>query len=160
MRKGNVTFSGDTQEKLDDLFDQLDKARIQLQSDRYSRLVAYLDLPEEGDETFEFLDEAHNIVAKYYSSDCYVVGNSTSAKDLSSTFGEDNMLTYTVGPVRDSGAAVYLYLGGAPVLLIVVIQGSIWLNFSFPYLQDSRCTFWAIWWSTPFRWVPTSTTPS
>ena len=24
MRKGNVTFSGDTQEKLDDLFDQLD----------------------------------------------------------------------------------------------------------------------------------------
>ncbi len=75
MRKGNVTFSGDTQEKLDDLFDQLDKARIQLQSDQYSRLVAYLDLPEEGDETFEFLDEAHAIVAKYYSSDCYDKSN-------------------------------------------------------------------------------------
>ena len=92
MRKGNVTFSGDTQETLDDLFDQLDKAQIQLQSDRYSRLVAYLDLPEESDETFEFLDQAHAIIAKYYSGDYYVVGNSTSAKDLSSTFGEDNML--------------------------------------------------------------------
>ncbi len=142
MRKGNVTFSGDTQEKLDDLFDQLDKARIQLQSDRYSRLVAYLDLPEEGDGTFEFLDEAHNIIAKYYSSDCYVVGNSTSAKDLSSTFGEDNMLISILSALFVILVLLFTFTSAAlPVLLIVVIQGSIWLNFSFPYLQDSPLYF-------------------
>ena len=142
MRKGNVTFSGDTQEKLDDLFDQLDKARIQLQSDRYSRLVAYLDLPEEGDETFEFLDEAHAIIAKYYSSDCYVVGNSTSAKDLSSTFGEDNMLISVLSALFVILVLLFTFTSAAlPVLLIVVIQGSIWLNFSFPYLQDSPLYF-------------------
>ena len=142
MRKGNVTFSGDTQEKLDDLFDQLDKARIQLQSDRYSRLVAYLNLPEEGDETFEFLDEAHAIIAKYYSSDCYVVGNSTSAKDLSSTFGEDNMLISILSALFVILVLLFTFTSAAlPVLLIVVIQGSIWLNFSFPYLQDSPLYF-------------------
>ena len=142
MRKGNVTFSGDTQEKLDDLFDQLDKARIQLQSDRYSRLVAYLDLPEEGDETFEFLDEAHAIIAKYYSSDCYVVGNSTSAKDLSSTFGEDNMLISILSALFVILVLLFTFTSAAlPVLLIVVIQGSIWMNFSFPYLQDSPLYF-------------------
>ena len=142
MRKGNVTFSGDTQEKLDDLFDQLDKARVQLQSDRYSRLVAYLDLPEEGDETFEFLDEAHAIIAKYYSSDCYVVGNSTSAKDLSSTFGEDNMLISILSALFVILVLLFTFTSAAlPVLLIVVIQGSIWLNFSFPYLQDSPLYF-------------------
>lgn len=142
MRKGNVTFSGDTQEKLDDLFDQLDKARIQLQSDRYSRLVAYLDLPEEGDKTFEFLDEAHAIIAKYYSSDCYVVGNSTSAKDLSSTFGEDNMLISILSALFVILVLLFTFTSAAlPVLLIVVIQGSIWLNFSFPYLQDSPLYF-------------------
>lgn len=142
MRKGNVTFSGDTQEKLDDLFDQLDKARIQLQSDRYSRLVAYLDLPEEGDGTFEFLDEAHAIIAKYYSSDCYVVGNSTSAKDLSSTFGEDNMLISVLSALFVILVLLFTFTSAAlPVLLIVVIQGSIWLNFSFPYLQDSPLYF-------------------
>ena len=142
MRKGNVTFSGDTQEKLDDLFDQLDKARIQLQSDRYSRLVAYLDLPEEGDGTFEFLDEAHAIIAKYYSSDCYVVGNSTSAKDLSSTFGEDNMLISILSALFVILVLLFTFTSAAlPVLLIVVIQGSIWLNFSFPYLQDSPLYF-------------------
>ena len=139
MRKGNVTFSGDTQETLDDLFDQLDKAQIQLQSDRYSRLVAYLDLPEESDETFEFLDQAHAIIAKYYSGDYYVVGNSTSAKDLSSTFGEDNMLISVLSAVL---VLLFTFTSAAlPVLLIVVIQGSIWLNFSFPYLQDSPLYF-------------------
>ena len=142
MRKGNVTFSGDTQETLDDLFDQLDKAQIQLQSDRYSRLVAYLDLPEESDETFEFLDEAHAIIAKYYSSDYYVVGNSTSAKDLSSTFGEDNMLISVLSALFVILVLLFTFTSAAlPVLLIVVIQGSIWLNFSFPYLQDSPLYF-------------------
>ena len=73
-------------------FDQLTRPGFSCRATSTAVWVAYLDLPEEGDETFEFLDEAHAIVAKYYSSDCYVVGNSTSAKDLSSTFGEDNML--------------------------------------------------------------------
>ena len=142
MRKGNVTFSGDTQETLDDLFDQLDKAQIQLQSDRYSRLVAYLDLPEESDETFEFLDQAHAIIAKYYSGDYYVVGNSTSAKDLSSTFGEDNMLISVLSALFVILVLLFTFTSAAlPVLLIVVIQGSIWLNFSFPYLQDSPLYF-------------------
>lgn len=142
MRKGNVTFSGDTQETLDDLFDQLDKAQIQLQSDRYSRLVAYLDLPEESDETFEFLDQAHAIIAKYYSGDYYVVGNSTSAKDLSSTFGEDNMLISILSALFVILVLLFTFTSAAlPVLLIVVIQGSIWLNFSFPYLQDSPLYF-------------------
>ena len=142
MRKGNVTFSGDTQETLDDLFDQLDKAQIQLQSDRYSRLVAYLDLPEESDETFAFLDQAHAIIAKYYSGDYYVVGNSTSAKDLSSTFGEDNMLISVLSALFVILVLLFTFTSAAlPVLLIVVIQGSIWLNFSFPYLQDSPLYF-------------------
>ena len=142
MRKGNVTFSGDTQETLDDLFDQLDKAQIQLQSDRYSRLVAYLDLPEESDETFEFLNQAHAIIAKYYSGDYYVVGNSTSAKDLSSTFGEDNMLISVLSALFVILVLLFTFTSAAlPVLLIVVIQGSIWLNFSFPYLQDSPLYF-------------------
>ena len=142
MRKGNVTFSGDTQETLDDLFDQLDKAQIQLQSDRYSRLVAYLDLPEESDETFEFLDQAHAIIAKYYSGDYYVVGNSTSAKDLSSTFGEDNMLISVLSALFVILVLLFTFTSAAlPVLLIVVIQGSIWLNFSFPYLQASPLYF-------------------
>ena len=92
MKDGNITLDGDIQETLDDLFEQLNKAQLQLQSDKYSRLVVYLNLPEESDETMDFLDTMHAMIAKYYSSDTYIVGNSTNVKDLSSSFGEDNML--------------------------------------------------------------------
>ena len=92
MEDGNITLSGEIQDTLDDLFDQLDQAKVQLQSDNYSRMVIYLDLPEEGDDTRSFLDEVHDLVRSYYGDDFYVVGNSTSAVDLSSSFAEDNLL--------------------------------------------------------------------
>ena len=87
MKDGNITLDGDIQETLDDLFEQLNKAQLQLQSDKYSRMVVYLNLPEESDETMDFLDTMHALIAKYYSSDTYIVGNSTNVKDLSSSFG-------------------------------------------------------------------------
>ncbi len=84
---GNITLGGDVQDTLDDLFDQLDEAQKQLQSDSYSRLVVYLNLPEETDETFAFVNKMHDIIGKYYDKDSfYVVGNTTSAMDLSSSF--------------------------------------------------------------------------
>ena len=54
------------QDTLDDLFDQLDEAQKQLQSDDYSRMVVYLNLPEETDETFAFVNKMHDIIGKYY----------------------------------------------------------------------------------------------
>lgn len=54
MEKGNITLEGDIQDTLDDLFDQLEKAKLQLKTDNYTRLVVYLNLPEESQETFDF----------------------------------------------------------------------------------------------------------
>src|SRR5699024_1584986 len=92
MKTDNITLEGDIQQTLDDLFDQLNWAQVQLQSDKYSRMVVYLNLPEESDETMAFLDTIHGILGQYYSGNTYVVGNSTNVKDLSSSFGQDNIL--------------------------------------------------------------------
>ena len=142
MHDGNVTLSGDVQDTLDDLFAQLDKAQVQLQAEKYSRLVVYLSVPEESDETFAFLDKMHDIVAKYYPEDAYIVGNSTSAMDLSSSFGEDNLLISVLSALFVILVLLFTFKSaGLPVLLIFVIQGSIWINFSVPYLQDSPLYF-------------------
>ena len=142
MHDGNVTLSGDVQDTLDDLFDQLDEAQKQLQSEDYSRLVVYLNLPEETDETFAFVDKMHDIIGKYYDSDYYVVGNTTSAMDLSSSFGEDNLLISVLSALFVILVLLFTFKSaGLPVLLIIVIQGSIWINFSFPYLQGESLYF-------------------
>ena len=142
MKDGNITLDGDIQETLDDLFEQLNKAQLQLQSDKYSRLVVYLNLPEESDETMDFLDTMHALIAKYYSSDTYIVGNSTNVKDLSSSFGEDNMLISVLSALFVVIILLFTFKSaGLPVLLIVVIQGSIWINFSVPTIQHESQYF-------------------
>lgn len=142
MKDGNITLDGDIQETLDDLFEQLNKAQLQLQSDKYSRLVVYLNLPEESDETMDFLDTMHALIAKYYSSDTYIVGNSTNVKDLSSSFGEDNMLISVLSALFVVIILLFTFKSaGLPVLLIIVIQGSIWINFSVPTIQHESLYF-------------------
>ena len=142
MHDGNITLSGDVQDTLDDLFDQLDEAQKQLQSEDYSRLVVYLNLPEETDATFAFVDKMHDIIGKYYPDDYYVVGNTTSAMDLSSSFGEDNLLISVLSALFVILVLLFTFKSaGLPVLLIIVIQGSIWINFSFPYLQGESLYF-------------------
>lgn len=142
MKDGNITLDGDIQETLDDLFEQLNKAQLQLQSDKYSRLVVYLNLPEESDDTMDFLDTMHAMIAKYYSSDTYIVGNSTNVKDLSSSFGEDNMLISVLSALFVVIILLFTFKSaGLPVLLIVVIQGSIWINFSVPTIQHESLYF-------------------
>ena len=142
MKDGNITLDGDIQETLDNLFEQLNKAQLQLQSDKYSRLVVYLNLPEESDETMDFLDTMHAMIAKYYSSDTYIVGNSTNVKDLSSSFGEDNLLISVLSALFVVIILLFTFKSaGLPVLLIVVIQGSIWINFSVPTIQHESLYF-------------------
>ena len=142
MKDGNITLDGDIQETLDDLFEQLNKAQLQLQSDKYSRMVVYLNLPEESDETMDFLDTMHALIAKYYSSDTYIVGNSTNVKDLSSSFGEDNMLISVLSALFVVIILLFTFKSaGLPVLLIIVIQGSIWINFSVPTIQHESLYF-------------------
>lgn len=142
MKDGNITLEGEMQEDLDELFDQLNWAQVQLQSDKYSRMVVYLTLPEESDETMDFLTTMHDIIGQYYSGYYYVVGNSTNVKDLSGSFVQDNVLISILSALFVVLILLFTFQSvGLPILLILVIQGSIWMNFAIPTLQDQPLYF-------------------
>ena len=138
----NITLTGDDQALIDDLFAQLELAQVQLQNDTYSRMVVYLTLPEEGEETYAFLKEMRSIIGQYYESDYYVVGNSTSSRDLSASFITDNLMISILSAFFVIVVLLFTFQSaGLPVLLIIVIQGSIWINFSFPTLTGEPLYF-------------------
>ncbi len=138
----NINLSGDDQQMIDDLFTQLELAQAQLQNDTYSRMVVYLNLPEEGEQTYAFLSELREIVGQYYESDYYVVGNSTSSRDLSSSFVTDNLLITILSAFFVIVVLLFTFQSvGMPLLLIIVIQGSIWINFSFPTITGEPLYF-------------------
>lgn len=142
MESHNISLSGDMQKTLDELFDQLSSAQKQLQSEKYSRMVVFLDLPEESDKTFDFLDEIRQVISTHYTDDYYVVGNSTSSRDLAASFRGDNQLISILSALFVILVLLFTFQSvGLPILLIVVIQGAIWINFSVPTLAHQPLYF-------------------
>ena len=133
----NIDLGSGDQAMIGEMLGALDTARSQLQSEEYSRMVVYLNVPEEGEETYAFLARIREIVGRYYEGDYYVVGNSTSSRDLASSFAGDNMLISALSTFFVILVLVFTFKSaGLSVLLIVVIQGSIWINFSFPTIME------------------------
>lgn len=142
MKEANIQLEGEDLDGLNDMFDQLENAQMQLKNDRYSRMVVNLNLPEEGDETYAFLQTIRDVIGQYYPGDYYVVGNSTSSRDLSASFVEDNLMISILSALFVILVLLFTFQSaGLPVLLIIVIQGSIWINFSFPTLQHQPLYF-------------------
>ena len=140
MESNNIQLEG--MEDMTDMLTQLDTARAQMRSDNYSRMVVYLNVPEEGEETYNFLQEMRGIIGQYYEDDYYIVGNSTSSRDLSASFETDNLII----TILSIAFVAVVLLGtfksvGLAVLLVLVIQGSIWINFSVPTLTETPLYF-------------------
>ena len=142
LQEHNIHLSGSDMEMLDKLFEQLDMVEEQLQNDRYCRMVVTLNLAEESDETFAFLDRMREIIGQYYEGDYYLVGNSTSSRDLAASFETDNLLISVLSCFFVILVLLFTFQSaGLPVLLIIVIQGSIWINFSFPTITGTPLYF-------------------
>lgn len=144
VEQGYVTLDDDLMKTLDDANAQMKMAKEQLQGEDYSRMLVYLNLPQEGDETFAFLDEMHEIAGKYYDGkeNILVIGESTSQYDLKKTFSRDNTVVSVVSILAVLAVLLFTFLSaGMPVLLIIVIQGAIWINFSFPTIQHTYLFF-------------------
>ena len=140
--EGYVSLDDEMQKDLDELHNQLTDGKKQLGSENYSRLVMNLNIPEEGEETFEFLSTVRETAKRFYGDNVLIVGNATSNYDLSAAFGRDNLIITILSIVFVLIVLFFTFQSaGIPLILILVIQGSIWLNFSFPTLQDKPIFF-------------------
>lgn len=142
VEEGYVSLDQEIEDELEELNEQLRDGKAQLLSDKYSRMLLFLDMSEEGEETYKFLGKVQKEMEALYGKDVYIVGNSTSNEDLSATFSQDNVL---IG-ILSALFVIIVLIGtfksvGLPNLLIIVIQAAIWINFSFPYLQGKGLFF-------------------
>lgn len=143
VNKGYVSLDDDASELLNDAQEQMNNAKLQLQGDEYNRMLLYLTLPEGGEETYAFLDTIKNTAQKYYpEQSVFLAGNSTSEYDFRESFSTDNTVVSVVSILIVLVVLLFTFKSvGMPVLLILVIQGSIWINFSFPAFTGTPLFF-------------------
>lgn len=140
---GIVTLDEEQTALLNDAYTQMTSAKKQLQGTDYSRMLVYLTLPESGEETYHFIDTIQETAGKYYpDGSVYIAGNSTTEYDFQKAFARDNLVVSVVSILIVLVVLLFTFKSaGMPVLLILVIQGSIWINFSLPYLLDQPLFF-------------------
>ncbi len=143
VKDGYVTLDDDLMETLENANKMMNFAKKQLQGEEYSRVLVYINLPEESDETFAFIDTLHRITEKHYPADkIYVVGESVSQYDLKKCFSRDNTVTSVISILAVLVVLLFTFKSaGMPVLLIAVIQGCIWINFSVPAIEHDNLFF-------------------
>lgn len=140
---GNITLEEELEDTIQSAYDQIMIAKNQLLGEDYTRFVLELTVPVEGEATYESLEKIRDTVGQYYDKeDIYLVGNATSNRDLSASFAADNMIITVLTALFVMIILLFTFQSaGLPVLLVLTIQGSIWLNFSLPYLQHEKVYF-------------------
>lgn len=101
-----------------------------------------LDADYEGDASFVLVEKVHKLAKKYYDDKYHLAGTSVSTYDLKNVVTEDNVRVNTIA----IGAVLLILILTfrqlvLPLILIIVIETSIWLNLSVPYFQGSHIFF-------------------
>lgn len=139
---GTVTLSDAQAAQVTALSDQLTRASAQLEGASYHRLVLTLAAASDGDETFALLDRIHAVVHQYYPTDSYLVGDAMSAYGSEQTFTQDNVMVSAMSILMVMLVLLFTFRSlGMPILLTLVIQGSIWINFGITVLTGEYVLF-------------------
>jgi uncharacterized protein len=139
---GSIDISQDKLDTIESLYTQLSEAKAQLQGKNYSRMLVYSATEVQSDESYALVSEIHDIAESYYGDDVYVTGDATASRDLEESFSTDNILVSVLSAVFVVLVVMFVFRSaGLAVLLIAVIQGSIWLNFSLSYFLNNKIFF-------------------
>ncbi|MEK4149177.1 MMPL family transporter [Robertmurraya sp. FSL W8-0741] len=110
----------------------------QFYSENYSRIILQTETKNEGKEAFQLIEKVQQAADEHYEEDVYLVGESVTLYDIKTTVEKDNKLVnlLTIGTV-----ALVLFVTfrsiSIPVILLLTIQTSVWINLSVPYFTDS-----------------------
>ena len=141
--RGAVTLTEEQRETVEALRPTLEMGVDQLRGEHWNRMVFTADVPVEGEESTALVEELRSIAEAEYGKDSVlVIGDITSARDLRASYtGDSRLISWlTIGFVFVILLFTFRTLIGS-ALLVFVIQGSIWINFSFPWLQGMVPSF-------------------
>lgn len=105
-----------------------------LEGESHSRMVVSVKVPYEGAKTFGLVDEIRSIAERYYPGQYLLAGEGVSTTDLMQVTLEDKDKVDAIAVL----AVLFVLLIAMrslslPVILVFVIETSIWVNFAIPY---------------------------
>lgn len=120
-----------------------DKSQIkQLFSGGYSRIVLTSRIPDESRQAFDLVKRVRGLCRARYGNRYRLVGNAVSYADIKSVTSVDST-TVKLASILAIGAVLLVMFRSLsiPVILIMAIEVSIWMNEAVPYLMGQTINF-------------------
>lgn len=114
----------------------------QLFSGGYSRIVLTSNIPDESQEAFDLVDTVRSLCEEHYGDDYRLVGNAVSYADIKAVTSSDNT-TVKLASILAIGAVLLIMFKSVsiPVILLMAIEVSIWINEAVPYFTGETINF-------------------
>ncbi|WP_226391876.1 efflux RND transporter permease subunit [Ructibacterium gallinarum] len=141
MDLGVISLEPDMTETVNNLYDTLSDARAQLEGENYARLIFTYSGDIESEENVQLMEEIRKEAKRYYSNPI-LASNTISSQDLKGSFTGDNNKINLLTLLAVIVILLFTFQSSVvPFILVLTIQGSIWMNFSFPYLTGTKLYF-------------------
>lgn len=108
---------------------ELDEGKLQLVSDKYSRMIISSVYPEEAPETTAFIDEIKQIMDETMKGEHYVIGNSAMVHEMQQTYDREFLIISLL-----TAAAIFLIVAITfrslciPVILVLLVQTGVFIS--------------------------------
>jgi predicted RND superfamily exporter protein len=111
-------------------------------SEHYARLIVYTDTPSEGDEAFRTVREVNAAAGAYYGDEALSLGESVNSYDMSVLVKRDNLFVNLIAILSIFVVLLVTFRSLLlPLILLLTIETSIWINLSIPYFNGVSINF-------------------
>lgn len=111
-------------------------------SDHYSRIILNTTTKEEGDKAFALVENVRDITASYYGDDYHATGESITLYDMKQVVEKDNSLVNILTVVTIALVLLVTFRSlSFPVVLLLTIQTSVWINLAVPYFTNEPLVY-------------------
>lgn len=120
---------------------QISFAKANLESDNYSRLMFNINADVEDTKAFELIGTLKTGVSKFYD-ERYITGESVVCYEMSQYFMTDNLMVCLFTDLFILLILLVTFKNiSLPIILILAIQGGIFINFAIPFLSHKPISF-------------------
>lgn len=111
-------------------------------SKHFSRITLNTTTDTEGDEAFAFVEKVKHIAADYYGDDYHALGESMTMYDMKDIVEGDNTLVNALTVISIAIVLLVTFRSiSFPVILLLTIETSVWINLSLPYLTNTPLVY-------------------
>lgn len=128
--------------KIGDAKAEVNKANELLTSENYSRLLLSVNLPNQSEDTSNFVVFLRDKVKEIFGDKAYIAGETCSTYDLEQAFALDNAMITKFTLISIFIIVMLLFLSlSIPLILVAIIQGAIWISFATNLITASPMFF-------------------